>query len=67
MTHVIITDEITNLLMAIKNDLKYIKIHMVDADIILAPDEEINLEKSLEEHNKGKTILLEDFEKEIPK
>ncbi|PKP60196.1 MAG: hypothetical protein CVT88_03575 [Candidatus Altiarchaeales archaeon HGW-Altiarchaeales-1] len=67
MTYVLVTEEITTVLMAIRNDLEYIKAHMVDADTILTPDEEINLEESLEEHNKKKTILLEDFEKEIQK
>ncbi|PKP58930.1 MAG: hypothetical protein CVT89_01980 [Candidatus Altiarchaeales archaeon HGW-Altiarchaeales-2] len=67
MTYVLVTEEITTVLMAIRNDLEYIKAHMVDADTILTPDEEINLEESLEEHNKRNTILLEDFEKEIQK
>lgn len=50
---------------AMRKDLNYIKRHMVDADSILTSDEEARLEKSLEEHRKGKTIRLENFEKEL--
>ena len=65
MAYATIPKEITKELKAIRKDLNYIKIHMVDADTILTPEEEIQLEESLKEHKEGKTTLLEDFEKEM--
>ena len=60
-----IPEEITTELKAIRKDLDYIKMHMVDADTILTPEEEIKLEESLKEYKEGKATLLEDFEKEM--
>ena len=60
-----IPKEITTELRAIRKDLSYIKMHMVDADTILTPKEEIKLEESLKEYSEGKATLLEDFEKEM--
>jgi hypothetical protein len=57
--------ELVEEIRAIRKDLDYIKAHMVDVDSILTPEEEVRLEKSLEEHKKGKSIRLEDFEKSI--
>jgi hypothetical protein len=54
-------------LKAIRRDLLYIKKHMVDVDTILTAEEEKILEESLEEHKKGKTTSLKDFEKELYK
>ncbi|ODS34971.1 MAG: hypothetical protein A7316_10910 [Candidatus Altiarchaeales archaeon WOR_SM1_86-2] len=65
MAYATIPKEITNELIAIRKDLDYIKMHMVDADTILTPEEEIKLEESLKEYKEGKATLLEDFEKEM--
>ncbi len=65
MTQTIIPKEVTTELRAIRKDLNYIKMHMVDVDTILTPEEEIKLEESLREYKEGKATLLEDFEKEI--
>ena len=62
-----IPKEITTELRAIRKDLNYIKMHMVDADTLLTPKEEIKLEASLKEYKEGKATLLEDFEKEMEK
>lgn len=58
-----IPEEIATELRAIRKDLDYIKMHMVDVDTILAPEEEMRLEESLKEYKEGKATLLEDFEK----
>lgn len=43
---------------SIKKDLKYIKFHMVDIDMILTLEEEEMLEEGLKEFDAGKTISL---------
>lgn len=65
MAYATIPKEITKELKAIRKDLNYIKIHMVDADTILTPEEETRLEESLKEYKEGKATRLEDFEKEM--
>ena len=42
----------------IKIDLDFIKEHMIDVDTILTPEEEIELNESLEELEKGETFSL---------
>lgn len=59
------TKQILKELKSIKNDLDYIKDHMVDIDTILTPEEEKRLDESLMDLKEGKTTSLEDFEKEI--
>ncbi len=51
-------------LKGIKDDLKYIKEHMVDVDIILNPEEEKILEESIREFKRGETVKLEDLKRE---
>ena len=65
MVYVNPSKELVEEIRAIRKDLDYIKAHMVDVDSILTPEEELRLEKSLEEHRKGKTMRLEDFEKSM--
>ena len=67
MAYAAIPKEITTELRAIRKDLDYIKMHMVDVDTILTPEEEMRLEESLKEYKEGKATLLEDFEKEMEK
>ena len=52
-------------LKAIKEDLQYIKEHMVDIDTVLTIEEENILNNSLKEHREGKTTSLEEFEREL--
>ncbi|MBN1763315.1 MAG: hypothetical protein JW878_09635 [Methanomicrobia archaeon] len=55
-------------LKAIRAELEYIKAHMVDADTILTPDEEAQLEEALTEYEAGKAAKLKDvFERELNK
>jgi hypothetical protein len=52
-------------LKAIREELEYIKAHMVDADTILTPDEEAFLEEALKELEAGKATKLDEFEHEL--
>ena len=52
--------EILKELKAIRNDLAYIKEHMIDIDVILTPEEEKILEEGMKEFKEGKSIKLED-------
>ena len=56
--------EVTRELKAIRKDLEYIKAHMVDVDMLLTPSEEKLLEQGVAEFESGKTVKLEDFERE---
>ncbi len=55
--------EVLKELKLIRADLKYIKKHMVDQDMILAPDEKILLEESRRELRAGKTRSLDEIMK----
>lgn len=48
----------------IKTDLDFIKEHMVDVDTVLTPEEELELEKSLEELKEGRTFSLDTIKKD---
>ncbi|MDI6859003.1 MAG: hypothetical protein QMC85_00750 [Methanocellales archaeon] len=65
MMQTTIPKEIVEELKTIREDLDYIKKHMVDVDTILTPEEEKRLEESLKEYKEGETTRLEDFEKEL--
>ena len=56
--------EIMKELKAIRNDLAYIKEHMIDIDVILTPEEEKILEEGIKEFKEGKSIKLEDLERD---
>ena len=47
----------------IREDLTFIKTHMVDMDSLLSPEEETRLEESLKEYKEGKTVPLSEFKK----
>jgi len=50
-------------LRAIREELEYIKAHMVDIDMILTKEEEKMVQDCLDEHKKGKTVRLQDLKK----
>ncbi|UCE38645.1 MAG: hypothetical protein JSW00_05290 [Thermoplasmata archaeon] len=56
--------QIVEELKAIKEELRYIKEHMVDIDVILTPDEKEILKESIDEFKRGDTTKLEDLERE---
>ena len=49
----------------IRNELLYIKEHMVDVDTILTEEERKIHEQSLKEYREGKTTKLVDLKKEL--
>ncbi len=64
MAETALADTILSELKVIRKDLSYIKEHMVDMDFLLSPDEAERLGESIKEHEAGKSVSLEDFEKE---
>lgn len=52
-------------LRTIKIEIEYIKENMVDVDSILTPEEEIELDESVEEFKKGNTKSFAQIKKEI--
>ena len=61
------TQQIMEELKAIKEDLEYIKEHMVDVDTILTPEEEERLDESMHDYKQRKTVSLAKFEQEMKK
>ena len=59
------TQKIMEKLDSIKEELNYIKEHIVvvDGDCLLTPEEEKRLDESLQEYREGKTVRFEDFNK----
>lgn len=49
-------------LKAIRNDLSYLKEHMVDVDVILSEEERRLLNESLKHEKEGKLVSLEELE-----
>ena len=64
MTTETVNQQVAEELKAIRADLNFIKEHMVDIDTILTLEEEKKLDEAIEEYKSGKTVSLEDFEKE---
>jgi hypothetical protein len=52
--------EVLKELRLIRLDLKYIRAHMVDQDMILSPEERTLLEESRQDLREGKTRSLDD-------
>jgi hypothetical protein len=52
--------EVLKELRLIRQDLKYIRAHMVDQDMILSPEEKVLLDESRLELQTGKTRSLDD-------
>ncbi len=49
----------------IRQELNFIKQHMVDADTILTKEEVVLLDEALEEHKRGETTTIDDLRKEL--
>ena len=58
--------EILAELKAIRDDVEYIKEHMLEIDTILTAEEERILKETLQEYRRGETMTLDDIEREIP-
>jgi len=52
--------EVLKELRLIRRDIKYIRAHMVDQDMILSPEEKVLLDESRQELYAGKTRSLDD-------
>jgi hypothetical protein len=52
-------------LLALRKEVHDIKNHMVEIDVIMTPEEEVQLEETLELHKKGKTRRFEDLKAEL--
>ncbi len=59
-----VSSDLMQELKVIKEDLQYIKEHMVDIDMVLTPEEEGILAESINEFKSGKTAKLEDLKRE---
>jgi hypothetical protein len=57
--------EIMEELKSIKEELDYIKVHMVDRDMFLDAEEKQLVEESFENEKRGELTSQEDFEKEL--
>lgn len=57
--------EILRKLDKIQIDINFIKNNMIDVDCILTDEERDELEEARREYERGETISLEDFEKEM--
>jgi len=53
-------NEVLKELRSIRRDIKYIRAHMVDQDMILSPEEKGLLDESRQELHAGKTRSLDD-------
>ena len=52
-------------ILALRKEVHDIKNHMVEIDVIMTPEEEAQLEETLELHKQGKTKRFEDLKKEL--
>ena len=59
------TQQIIDELKSIKEELTYIKEHMIDVDAILSKKEEAMVKEDIKEYKEGKGKTLEEFEKEM--
>ncbi|MBI3035335.1 hypothetical protein HYY71_03355 [Candidatus Woesearchaeota archaeon] len=60
-----LTKEVAKDLMEIKQDLKYIKEHMVDVDSILTEGDRVAINDARKELKEEKTTSLSDLKKEL--
>ena len=65
MAHATVPEEITKELKAIRNDLNYIKTHMVDVDSIMTGDDYIALEEYEKEKSEKSLVSHEQLKKEL--
>ena len=52
-------------ILALRKEIQIIKNHMIEIDVIMTPEEEAQLEETLELHKKGKTKRFEDLKAEL--
>jgi len=49
----------------IRKELKFIKEHMIDVDMIVTPEEETEIREAMDEYQAGKSIAFDELEKEL--
>jgi len=64
MTETINMEKMYMEILALRKEVHDIKNHMIDVDVILTPEENIELDESLKELEEGKTFSLEDIRKD---
>ena len=64
MAETVNMNKIYETLVELKREVNFIKNHMVDVDVILTPEENIELDESLKELEERKTFSLEDIKKD---
>jgi len=52
-------------ILALRREVQLIKNHMTEIDVIMTPEEETQLEETLELHKIGKTKRFENLKKEL--
>ena len=67
MSETINMNKIYETLVELKREVDFIKNHMVDVDVVLTPEENIELDESLKELEEGKTFSFEDIKKDREK
>jgi hypothetical protein len=65
MTETVNMEKMYRELLALRKEVHDIKNHMVEIDVIMTPEEESQLEETLELHKKGKTKRFEDLRAEL--
>jgi hypothetical protein len=65
MAETINMEKVYRELLALRREVHDIKNHMVEIDVIMTPEEEAQLEETLELHKKGKTKRFEDLKAEL--
>jgi len=57
--------EIVKELKEIKKELAFIKVHMIDRDEFMTPEEKKEHAQGMEEYRKGETLTLREFKKQM--
>lgn len=65
MVETINMDKMYREILALRKEVQLIKNHMTEIDVIMTPEEEAQLEETIEFHKKGKTKRFEDLKKEL--
>ena len=65
MAEIVNMEKMYREILALRKEVQLIKNHMTEIDVIMTPEEETQLEETLELHKKGKTKKLEDLKKEL--
>ena len=52
-------------ILALRKEVQLIKNHLIEIDVIITPEEEAQLDETVELHKMGKTRRFEDLKKEL--